>query len=459
MTAELVFPPGFRWGVSTSAYQIEGAVAEGGRGPSTWDTFCTEPGKILNGDTGAVACDHYHRYAEDVALMRELGVDTYRFSFSWPRIQPSGRGPAVAAGLDFYDRLIDTLLGAGIQPAPTLYHWDTPQALEDGGGWLSRDITDRFAEYAGILGARFADRVPLWITINEPMVLTLMGYSLGAHAPGKELLFDALPVAHHQLLAHGRAVQALRAAGATQIGIASNHAPTWPASDSAEDKEAAALYDNLINWLFADPILLGEYPNGMGDAMPGPVADDLAVISTPLDFFGINHYAPVSVGAATGQADTAATDGVLLPPGLPFEPRTLTGYPTTDFGWPVVPDAFGEILRIFKERYGDRLPPIYITENGCAINDEPVDGVVDDQRRISYLDGYLRSLRAAMDDGIDVRGYFQWSLMDNFEWAAGYSQRFGLVHVDFETQERTPKASYHWMRELIAQSRQAPGRK
>jgi beta-glucosidase len=419
------FPAGFRWGVSTSAYQIEGAVAEGGRGPSSWDTFCAEPGRISGGDTGAIACDHYHRYAEDVALMRELGVDTYRFSFSWPRIQP----------------------------APTLYHWDTPQPLEDAGGWLSRDICDRFADYAALLAARFADRVPQWITINEPMVLTLMGYSLGAHAPGKELLFDALPVAHHQLLAHGRAVHALRAGGATEIGIASNHAPTWPASDSVEDKEAAGLYDNLINWLFADPVLLGTYPPGFEAAMPGPVADDLTVISTPVDFFGINHYAPVSVGAATGQADTAATDGIQLPPGLPFEPRRLTGYPTTDFGWPVVPDAFGEILRIFKDRYGDRLPPIYITENGCAINDDPVDGVVSDQRRIDYLDGYLRSLRAAMDDGIDVRGYFQWSLLDNFEWAAGYSQRFGLVHVDFGTQVCTPKASYHWFREVIAQSR------
>jgi beta-glucosidase len=453
MTADLAFGPDFRWGVSTSAYQIEGAVTEGGRGPSSWDTFCAGPGRILNGDTGVVACDHYHRYAEDVALMRELGIDTYRFSFAWPRIQPTGKGPAEVAGLDFYDRLIDALLEAGIQPAPTLYHWDTPQPLEDAGGWLDRDICDRFADYAGILAARFADRVPMWITLNEPMVITLMGYSLGAHAPGKELMFDALPVAHHQLLAHGRAVQALRAGGAANVGIASNHAPTWPASDSVEDKEAAQLYDNLINWLFADPILLGTYPSGFEAAMPGPVLDDLGVISTQLDFFGINHYAPVSVGPATGQADTAATDGILLPPGLPFEPRELSGYPKTDFGWPIVPAAFGEILRTFKDRYGDRLPPIYITENGCAINDGPVDGVVADQRRIDYLDAYLRVLKQAIDDGVDVRGYFQWSLLDNFEWAAGYSQRFGLVHVDFDTQARTPKASYHWFRDIICQSR------
>jgi beta-glucosidase len=454
MTAEaLSFPPGFKWGVSTSAYQIEGAVTENGRGPSTWDTFCAEPGRILNGDTGAVACDHYHRYAEDVALMRDLGVDVYRFSFAWPRIQPTGQGPANAEGLAFYDRLIDELLAAGITPAPTLFHWDTPQPLEDAGGWLGRDITSRFADYASILADSFADRVPLWMTINEPMVLTLIGYAVGGHAPGKQLGFEALPVAHHQLLAHGRAVQALRAGGAAEIGIATNHAPTWPASDSPEDVEAAGLYDNLINWLFVDPILLGRYPEGLGEAMPGPVAEDLEIISTPIDFFGLNHYAPARVGAPTGNPDTAATDGIPIPDGLPFEPRAMPEYPKTDFGWPIVPSAFGEILRTLKDRYGEALPPIYITENGCAINDGPVDGVVADQRRIDYLDGYLRELRQAMDDGIDVRGYFQWSLLDNFEWSVGNSQRFGLVHVDFETLARTPKASYHWYRDVIAKSR------
>ena len=455
MTAEpLKFGPDFRWGVSTSAYQIEGAVTEGGRGPSTWDTFCASPGAVLNGDTGEVACDHYHRYAEDVGLMRDLAVDVYRFSFSWPRIQPSGIGPGNADGLDFYDRLIDSLLTAGIQPAPTLFHWDTPQALEDIGGWASRDITGRFADYAALLAERFADRVPLWMTINEPVVLTLLGYAVGGHAPGKQLGFEALPVAHHQLLAHGRAVQALRAGGASNVGIASNHAPTWPASDSPEDVAAAGFYDNLVNWLFADPVLLGRYPGGLGEAMPGPVDEDLEVISTPIDWFGLNHYAPVRVGAPTGNPDTAATDGIPMPEGLPFEPRVLEGYPRTDFGWPVVPEAFGEILQTFKTRYGDRLPPIYITENGCAINDEPVDGVVTDQRRIDYLDAYLRVLKQSIDSGIDVRGYFHWSLLDNFEWAAGYSQRFGLVHVDFNTQVRTPKASYHWYRNLIAKSRE-----
>lgn len=450
-----VFGPDFVWGVSTSAYQIEGGVAKGGRGPSTWDTFSAEPGRTLNGDTGAVACDHYHQYAEDVALLKDLGVDAYRFSFAWSRIQPTGSGPANAAGLDFYDRLIDALLAQGIQPSPTLFHWDTPQALEDEGGWLNRDITERFADYAAVLADRYSDRVTRWITINEPMVLTLFGYGIGAHAPGKQLMFEALPVAHHQLLAHGRAVQALRAGGASNIGIASNHAPIWPASDAPDDQAAAAFYDTLTNWMFADPILLGRYPaDDLASAMPGPVAEDLAVISEPIDWFGMNYYAPTRVGAPGGTADTGATDGAALPPGLPFEVREVEGHPKTDFDWPVVPAAFGDLLRSFRDRYGDRLPPIYITENGCAINDGPdAAGVVPDQRRIDYLDGHLRALRAAMDDGVDVRGYFQWSLLDNFEWAAGYSQRFGLVHVDFETLVRTPKASYGWFRDLIAASR------
>ena len=451
MTELPAFGPDFLWGVSSSAYQIEGAVTECGRGPSTWDTFSAEPGRTVNGDTGAVACDHYHRYAEDVALMKDLGVGAYRFSFAWPRIQPAGAGPANAEGLDFYDRLVDELLAQGIEPVPTLFHWDTPQALEDAGGWLERDITDRFADYTTILGERFSDRISRWITINEPMVLTLFGYAVGAHAPGKRLLFDALPVAHHQLLAHGRAAQALRAAGVRSVGIASNHAPVWPASDSEQDRGAAGLYDNLVNWMFADPILLGEYPNGIGDGLPGPVADDLKVIGGSVDWFGINYYAPATVGAPTGQVSTAATDGIELPEGLPFEPRDVEGYPLTDFNWPVVPDAFRDILQTFAKRYGDRLPPIYITENGCAFNDGPdASGRIADTRRIEYLDGHLRALRESIDGGVDVRGYFQWSITDNFEWAAGYSQRFGLVHIDYETQKRTPKDSFAWYRDLIA---------
>ena len=438
----LGFGPDFRWGVSTAAYQIEGAVAEGGRGPSVWDTFSHEPGRTHDGDTGDVACDHYHRYAEDVALMVELGVDTYRFSFAWPRIQPTGSGPANPEGVAFYDRLLDALLEAGITPCPTLFHWDTPQALQDRGGWLERDITDRFADYAAILVERFGDRVPMWGTINEPVVVTMLGHALGTHAPGLRLLYDALPVAHHQLLAHGRAVQALRAGGARTIGIVSNHAPTWPASDRPEDVEAARLYDDLVNWLFADPVLLGRYPEGLGDLMPGPVEADLEVIGGALDWFGLNHYNPTRVGAAAEGDD------------LPFTTWPIEGPPLTDFGWPVVPEAFENILLTLQRRYGDALPPVYITENGCSYADGPgPDGQVHDARRIAYLDGYLRALQRAREQGVDVRGYFLWSLLDNFEWAEGYSQRFGLVHVDFATQRRTPKDSFRWYADVIAAAR------
>ncbi len=439
------FGTNWRWGVATASYQIEGAVTEGGRGPSVWDTFCAEPGRVKDGDTGEVACDHYHRYGEDVALMRELGVDAYRFSFAWPRIQPSGSGSPNAEGLAFYDRLVDALLEAGIAPCPTLFHWDLPQALQDQGGWLDRDLAARFADYAAILGDHFADRIDMWATLNEPMVVTLFGYGLGMHAPGLTLMYDALPVAHHLLLGHGRAVGALRAAGARNIGIVNNHGPAWPASESAEDVAAAGLYDDLVNRTFADPVLLGRYPEWVADLMPGPaerLAEDLEVISTPLDWYGLNHYDPALVAAAPEGAE------------LPFDRRVPTGYPLTDFGWPVVPDAFREVLVEMRNRYGDALPPVYVTENGCSYGDQPgEDGRVHDTRRIEYFAGYLDALRQAVDDGVDVRGYFAWSLIDNFEWAEGYSQRFGLVHVDFATQRRTPKDSFHWFREVIAAGR------
>lgn len=442
------FPAEFLWGVATAAYQIEGAVAEDGRGPSTWDTFCATPGKVLNGDSGAVATDHYHRYPEDVALMRELGVGAYRFSIAWPRIVPAGSGPVNQAGLDFYDRLVDELCAAGIAPAATLYHWDTPQPLEDAGGWLGRDIVHRFAEYAGVVGERLGDRVRMWMPLNEPMVVTLFGYGVGGHAPGKALLFDALPVAHHQLLAHGLAVQALRAAGASNIGIANHHFPVWPAGESDADVGAAQAYDMLINGLFADPVLLGRYPNEeLAAAMPGPVAEDLEVINTPLDWYGINYYNPSKIGAPKGDSESTV-DGFELPPGLPFDFPPITGVPITGFGWPVVPGALRQLLNLFKERYGNALPPVYITENGCAYDDRTAD-----TRRIEYLDGHISAVRAAIDDGVDVRGYFVWTLMDNFEWSVGYSQRFGLVHIDYETLRRTPKDSYFWYRELIKANR------
>lgn len=442
------FPPHFRWGVSTSAYQIEGAVTEGGRGLSTWDVFCNQAGRIADGSTGAIATDHYHRYPEDVALMKALGISHYRFSIAWPRIQPGGRGDPNPAGLEFYDRLVDELCAADIVPVPTLFHWDTPQALEDEGGWLNRDTAYRFADYAAIVGARLADRVGMWITMNEPTVVTSFAYGVGAHAPGRTLGLGAMPVAHHQLLAHGLAMQALRAAGGREIGIANNQAPAWPASDRAEDQAAAGLYETIFNWLFSDPLLLGRYPDGFEAMMPGPVEEDLKIISAPLDWYGLNYYNPVRVGAPTGEV--RHVDGVEMPSDLPFDLPDIEGYPRTDFDWPVVPHGLGEIIGSLRSRYGAALPPIFITENGCSYADGPnAAGRVEDQRRITYLDGHLRALGKAIDDGADVRGYFVWSLLDNFEWAAGYEQRFGLVHVDFDTMARTPKESYFWYRDLI----------
>ncbi|MBX7546973.1 beta-glucosidase [Streptomyces sp. tea 10] len=427
------FPDGFLWGVSTSAHQIEGAADA--RERSVWDVFTAEPGRVKDGSTAAVACDHYHRYPEDVALLAGLGVGAYRFSVSWPRVNSPG-------GLDFYDRLVDELCAAGVRPVPTLFHWDLPVSLQEAGGWLARDTAARFADHVSVVAERLGDRVPKWITLNEPAEHTLLGHALGAHAPGRRLLFDALPVAHHQLLAHGLAVRALRAAGAGDIGIANSHGPTWPASEEPADLEAAGFYDVLLNRLFAEPVILGEYPDGMGELMPGDdVSADLKAIAEPVDWYGINYYAPTRVGAPGGT--DSEYGGLALPAELPFSVREIEGRPTTDFGWPVVPEALTELLTGFRDRYGDRLPPIVITENGCSYEG------LDDQDRIAYLDGHLRALHTALTAGVDVRGYFVWSLMDNFEWAEGYARRFGLVHVDYTTLERTPKASYHWFRDVL----------
>ncbi|MFF4540612.1 GH1 family beta-glucosidase [Streptomyces aureus] len=426
------FPSGFLWGVSTSAHQIEGAVDL--RGPSVWDAFTAVPGHVKDGSTAAVACDHYHRYPEDVALLKDLGVDAYRFSVSWPRVNSPG-------GLDFYDRLVDALCAAGVRPVPTLFHWDLPAELD----WADRDTAERFAEYTSVVAERLGDRVKKWITLNEPAEHTLLGHALGAHAPGKQLLFDALPVAHHQLLAHGLAVRALRAAGADDIGIANSHGPTWAASERTEDVEAADFYDLLLNRLFADPVLLGRYPDGIAELMPGDVEADLKIIGAPVDWYGINYYQPTSVGAPEGAE--IEFGGLTLPAELPFTVKELEGYPRTDFGWAVVPEGLTELLTGFRERYGDRLPPVVITENGCSYEG------VDDQERIAFLDGHVRALHRALEQGVDVRGYFVWSLMDNFEWAEGYQRRFGLVHVDYETLERTPKASYAWLRDALRAQR------
>ncbi|MFJ9759789.1 GH1 family beta-glucosidase [Streptomyces sp. NPDC101149] len=426
------FPAGFLWGVSTSAHQIEGAADT--REPSVWDVFTAEPGRVKDGSTAAVACDSYHRSHEDVALLAGLGVDAYRFSVSWPRVASPG-------GLDFYDRLVDALCAAGVRPVVTLFHWDLPVALD----WLERDTASRFADHACVVAERLGDRVAKWITLNEPAEHTLLGHALGVHAPGRRLMFDALPVAHHQLLAHGLAVRALRATGAGDIGIANSHGPTWAASESPEDREAAEFYDLLLNRLFSDPLLIGRYPEGFGELMPGDVEADLKVIAEPIDWYGINYYAPTRVGAPQGAE--IEFGGLSLPAELPFTVREIEDRPVTDFGWPVVPEALTELLTGFRERYGDRLPPVLITENGCSYQG------VDDQERIAYLDGHIRALHRAVEAGVDVRGYFVWSLLDNFEWAEGYTRRFGLVHTDFETLERTPKASYAWLRDLLRAQR------
>ncbi|WP_285183003.1 GH1 family beta-glucosidase [Rhodococcus sp. MEB032] len=451
------FPTSFVWGTATAAYQIEGAVAEDGRGPSIWDEFCDRPGVVVGGDTGTVAADHYHRWESDIELMNQLGLDAYRLSLSWSRILPTGSGAVNTKGLDFYDRLIDRLCSAGITAAVTLFHWDLPLALQEQGGWMNRDTSYRLGEYAQFVGERLSDRVGMWMPLNEPVVHTLYGHALGVHAPGLALGFEAFQAAHYQLLGHGLAVEALRATGCTNIGIASNHAPVRAASDSPEDVMAADIYDHVVNWMFADPVLVGKYPaDEFAQLLSGPVDEDLKIIGAPLDWYGINYYEPTMIAAPV---EGQGTEGVLevdLPPGLPFAPVAITGYPTTDFGWPIVPEGLGEILRTFHARFGDALPPIYITESGCSFHDAPdAAGVVDDEARIDYHDAHLRALRSAMDDGVDVRGYFVWSLLDNFEWAAGYKERFGLVHVDFDTQKRTPKTSFEWYRALIAEHKAA----
>ncbi|WBB54379.1 GH1 family beta-glucosidase [Verrucosispora sp. WMMD573] len=439
------FPAGFRWGVSTSAYQIEGATGTDGRGPSIWDSFAHTAGRIIDGSSGDVACDHYHRYAEDVALMAGLGVGAYRFSIAWPRVLPSGTGPVNPAGLDFYERLVDELLAHGIDPVATLFHWDLPQPLEDAGGWLNRDTAHRFAEYADVVAARLGDRVRLWITLNEPFIHMSLGHATGVHAPGRMLLFDAFPVAHHQLLGHGLAVAALRARSTSPVAIANNYSPVRVVGGSRADAAAAATYDALHNRLFTDPLLGRGYPAEL-DFDTAVVRDgDLDVIAAPIDVLGVNYYNPTAVRAPEEGSP------------LPFELVPLTGYPRTAFDWPVVPEGLRELLGWLRDRYGLALPPIQVTESGCAYDDAPdADGQVPDPDRITYLDGHLRAVRAAIDDGVDVTGYFVWSLLDNWEWAEGFTKRFGLVHVDFDTGQRTPKSSYAWLREVIATARREP---
>jgi beta-glucosidase len=439
-----IMPSGFIWGVSTSSYQIEGASREDGRGASIWDTF-SHNGKVTNNDNGDVACDHYHRYGEDVALMRGLGIDAYRFSVAWPRVLPQGRGTTNEAGLLFYDRLIDTLLAAGIEPWLCLYHWDLPQALEDLGGWTARESADWFADYAGLVARRYGDRVKRFATFNEPSVFSLLGFAFGSHAPGLTNREALLKVIHNVNRAHGRAVEVIRATVAdASIGNVHNVQPCVPASDSAADREAALTFGQYWNNAFPDPQIEGSYTPLLAKAI-GPliVGDDMSVIKQPLDWFGLNHYSPIYVKAESGSVI-----------GCSFGP-TPASVPRTAIGWPIEPQAFRDTLLMLTRTY--RLP-IYVLENGTANNDLIRDnGEVEDTDRIAYLDAYVAAMREAIVAGADVRGYFVWSLLDNFEWNAGYSQRFGIVRVDYETQQRTPKTSAKWFADTIRASRPLTG--
>ncbi|NBM17989.1 GH1 family beta-glucosidase [Streptomyces sp. GC420] len=456
-----ILPPGFRFGMSTSAYQIEGAAGIDGKGPSIWDTLTARPGTVRHGEDATTAIDHYHRYGEDVRHIAEAGTHDYRFSFSWPRVMPRGTAAVNPLGLDFYDRLVDRLLEAGVRPVPTLYHWDLPQALEDTGGWLNRDTALAFAEYTSVLAERLGDRVRHWITMNEMNVHTLYGYALTDHAPARGLGLAALPAAHHQLLAHGLAVQVLRAHGAAAVGVAGQHFPVSPASDDPADVEAAAIFSDLTNWTFSDPVLLGDYPHeliraGVGTS-GGRLAEDLELISAPLDFYGVNFYEPTVIEAPREGKDYRGVMEVDFPEGLPFSPVPVEGAERTDFGWAIVPSALTGILRELRDRYPS-LPPLVVTENGASFHDAGPDdgGRVADPRRIAYLDAHLRAVGDAIADGVDVRGYYVWSAFDNFEWAAGYDERFGLVHVDRATLRRTRKDSWYWFRDVIAAQPAAP---
>ena len=435
-------PPGFVIGTTTSAYQSEGAVAEDGRGPSVWDAFTAQPGRIADGTTGAVAADAYHRVAEDVALLRGLGVGGYRFSISWSRVLPSGRGAVNQVGLDHYDRLVDRLLEAGVTPMVTLYHHDLPQALEDDGGWLNRATIEAFADYAGVVADRLADRVRQWVPISEPNVVMARGYGVGDHAPGRRLHLDSLPAGHHLLVAHGRATIELRRRGEVEIGCANNHTPMWPASDDPADVGATKLFDSMWNGMFLEPMLLGRYPVDLADFLAEVVRDgDLATIRQPLDFYGVNYYSPLRVAAADEDAPT------------PFSFIPVLGHELTASGWAIVPRALREWLVLTRARFRAALPPLVITESGASFHDVPgPDGVVDDQARIDYLASHLEAVIAAVERGVDVRGFYIWSLLDSFEWQDGMAPKYGLVRVDPETRERIPKRSYHWLAERLARA-------
>ncbi|GAA2856109.1 GH1 family beta-glucosidase [Streptosporangium fragile] len=450
-TPELVFPTGFVWGAATSAYQIEGAVAEDGRGVSIWDTFVRQPGRVVNGENADVAIDHYHRYRDDVRLMSELGLGAYRFSVSWPRVQPDGSGAINAKGLDFYDRLVDELLAHGIDPWVTLYHWDLPQALQDAGGWPSRETSKRFADYAAVVHAALGDRVRNFSTVNEPWCAAFLGYASGEHAPGLRDPAKAVSAAHHLLLAHGLAAQAIRAQRAeTRIGGCVNLYAISPQTGSEADLDAARRIDGLQNRFFLDALLKGAYPaDVLADLgqFTGFVQDgDLEIISAPLDMLLINYYSRFTVSGTPGGAASAAaapTDSGSPWVGSEHVSFVGGGRPVTAMGWEIDDAGLLEILHRLAAEY-PRIP-LVISENGAAFDDVVgPDGVVHDRDRLDYIEAHLRTCHAAIEAGVPLEGYFAWSLMDNFEWAWGYGKRFGLVHVDYETQARVPKESALW---------------
>jgi beta-glucosidase len=436
------FPRGFVWGVATSAYQVEGAAHADGRGDSIWDEFCRRPGAIKDGSSGELACDHYHRIDEDSDLIASLGANAYRFSIAWPRVQPLGAGAWNEQGFDFYERLVDGLLERGIAPYLTLYHWDLPQALQDGGGWANRETAARFAEYAAEVARRLGDRAASIATHNEPWVVAILGHETGTFAPGLKSQKVAMQVSHHLLLSHGLSLQALRAERCVApLGIVLNQAPVHAASNSPEDLAKARIDDGLtIRW-YMDALLHGRYPDDvlafLGEDAPQVAAGDLDVIRQPLDFLGINYYTRNLSGTGT--------------PLAPVDDRREV----TDMGWEVFPDGLTELLQRLHADY--RLPPLYITENGAAYLDHLDDGRVADTQRISYLQRHIAAMAAALEGGVDLRGYFVWSLLDNFEWADGYTKRFGIVFVDYATQRRTLKDSALWYRAFCARAHAAVG--
>jgi beta-glucosidase len=438
------FPADFVWGAATASYQIEGAVHEDGRGESVWDRFSATPGKVRGGDTGVVACDFYHRFRDDVGLMRELGLDAFRFSIAWPRIIPEGRGTVNQAGLDFYDRLVDALLEQGIEPFATLFHWDLPQALEDAGGWPARETAEAFVEYAEVVAERLGDRVRQWTTHNEPWVHAWLGHSWGWHAPGRTSEADAVAAAHHLLLSHGWAVDVIRrVVPDARVGIVLDLSHVYPASDSAEDEAAAWAVDGGGNRWFLDPLFRGSYPADLLErnelASPFVRDGDFDTISVPIDFVGVNNYRRYLV--------TAGSEG----PQFISDPERRH----TEMGWEVYPDGLHRLLVRLADDYGPAA--IYVTENGAAFGDVRVhDGRVHDPERTEYLEAHIAAVGHAVADGAPVKGYFVWSLLDNFEWALGYSKRFGIVYVDYPTLERVPKDSFYWYRDHIAGRRRSP---